>query len=115
MMERTGWIGERNCAGCRYWSEMIARSIGGNDVEALCLAPEGPCSGKYKTGSKSCSAFARNTHGAVDDPPNYGEEARAAYAAQAAMKHPNGKPVYAPDGTLLTSNGTRSVFDDVDL
>ena len=32
----------RNCGGCRYWSEMIAQSIGGREVEAMCLSPDGP-------------------------------------------------------------------------
>jgi hypothetical protein len=57
----------------------------------------------------------RPQHGAVDDPPDYGEEVRAAYAEQAALKHPNGKPQYAPDGTMLNDDGTRSIFDDIDL
>ena len=30
------------------------------------------------------------------------------------MKHSNGEPKYAPDGTLLNGDGTRSIFDDVD-
>lgn len=112
---RTGWIGERNCGGCRYWSEMIAQSIGGRSVEALCLNSAGPCSGKYVVETQTCDGFARNTFGAVDDPPDYGEEVRAAYAEQAALKHSNGKPKYAPDGTMLNDDGTRSIFDDVDL
>lgn len=29
-------------------------------------------------------------------------------------KHPNGAPMYAPDGTMLDENGNRSIFDDVD-
>lgn len=106
---------ERNCSGCRYWSEMIAQSIGGRDVEAMCLAPEGsPAKGKYMVGSQTCAAYAKNTHGAVDDPPDYGEVARAAYAIDAALKHNNGSPMYAPDGTLLDERGNRSIFDDVD-
>ena len=113
-MERTGWIGERNCAGCRYWSEMIAQS-NGRAVEALCLNEASPCSGKYMVGSQTCPAFARNTFGAVDDPPDYGKQVRALYASQAEIKHPNGKPMYAPDGTMLDDKGNRSIFDDVDL
>lgn len=104
---------ERNCSGCRYWSEMIAQSIGGAHVEALCLTPSGPAKGKYMVGTQTCNAFAKNSHGAVDDPPDYGEAARAAYASDAAMKHPNGAPVYAPDGTMLDENGNRSIFDDI--
>lgn len=105
---------DRNCSGCRYWSEMIAKSIGGRDVEALCLAPAGPAKGKYMVGSQTCSSFAKNTFGAVDNPPDYGEAARAGYAKQAALRHPNGKPAFAPDGTMLTERGTRSIFDDID-
>ncbi|PBB96697.1 hypothetical protein [Mesorhizobium sp. WSM3862] len=33
---------------------------------------------------------------------------------QRAAKHPNGRHVWAPDGTLLDENGNRSIFDDVD-
>jgi len=72
----------RNCAGCRFWSEMIAQSIGGGPVEALCLADKGPRSGKYTTGRVTCDAWKSGHLGAVDDPPNYGEETRAAYAAE---------------------------------
>jgi hypothetical protein len=94
---------------------MIAQSIGGRDVEAMCLAPEGsPARGKYMVGSQTCSAYAKNTHGAVDEPPNYGEAARDAYAIDAALRHSNGAPMYAPDGTLLDEKGNRSIFDDVD-
>lgn len=30
------------------------------------------------------------------------------------MKHPNGKPMFAPDGMMLDEKGNRSIFDDVD-
>ena len=30
------------------------------------------------------------------------------------QKHPNGSPRYSPDGTMLDSDGNRSIFDDVD-
>jgi hypothetical protein len=106
-MERTGWIGERNCAGCRYWSEMIAKAEGSR-VVAMCLADGGPRNGEYMSGAETCSAFARNTFGAVDDPPDYGEQVRALYAAEAALKHENGRPQYAPDGTMLDDRGNRS-------
>jgi len=29
------------------------------------------------------------------------------------MKHENGKPKYAQDGTMLTDRGVRSIFDDL--
>jgi hypothetical protein len=105
---------DRNCSGCRYWSEMIAQSIGGHAVEAMCLAPSGPAQGKYMVGSQTCTSFAKNTAGAVDDPPDYGEDARHLYHQQALAKHPNGAPMYAPDGTMLDDRGNRSIFDDVD-
>lgn len=105
---------ERNCGGCRYWSEMVAQSIGGRNVEALCLNSAGPCSGKYMVATQVCDAYAKNTLGAVDDPPDYGEEVRAAYAEQAAAKYENGSPKFAADGTMLDDKGNRSIFDDVD-
>lgn len=74
----------RTCEGCRYWSEMVARSHGGGPVEALCLANEGPRSGKYTTARTTCTSWASGHFGAVDDPPDYGEAARAAYAAEEA-------------------------------
>ena len=40
MSDRT--YGEtRNCAGCRFWSEMLAQAIGGGPVTAMCLAEAG--------------------------------------------------------------------------
>ncbi len=70
-----------NCAGCRFWSEMIAQVIGGRPLEAICLA-EGPYSGKYVTERMTCPSWRSGWAGAVDDPPNYGEESRAAYAEE---------------------------------
>lgn len=110
-MART--LGTRDCGGCRYWSEMIAMVQAG-DVVAMCLG-RGIMNGKYTTGRQTCDAYAKNTHGAVDDPPDYGEEVRALYEADAARKYPNGAPMYAPDGTMLNDAGHRSIFDDVDL
>ncbi len=112
-------LGERTCGGCRYWSEMIARAGSGTDnprgdTEALCLAASGPYAGKYTTMAKTCDSFAKNTVGAIDDPPNYGEETRAEYAKQAAATYPNGAPMYSRDGMLLDHLGNRSIFDDID-
>ncbi len=110
---------ERNCSGCRYWSEMIARAGGGTtnprgDTEACCRSHGGPQAGEYTTAKRTCAAFAKGTHGAVDDLPDYGEAARAAYAVEASMKHKNDAPMFAPDGTLLDDKGNCSIFDDVD-
>lgn len=74
----------RDCNGCRFWSEMIAQSIGGALVEAYCLSGDGPLAGKYTRGRQTCSAWKSGHLGAVDDPPNYGEEVRAAYEAEEA-------------------------------
>ena len=72
----------RNCAGCRFWSEMIAQA-GGDcvGVEAMCLG-DGPKHGKYVSARATCDAWKSGHHGAVDEPPNYGEETRALYAAE---------------------------------
>ena len=91
------WAGERNCDGCRYWSDMIARAGGGTtnprgDTEALCLAKSGHYAGRYTTAEMACDAFARDTAGKVDGPPNYGEEACEVYAAEARARYPNGTP-----------------------
>lgn len=69
-----------NCAGCRYWSEMIAQALGGRPLEAMCLSSDGPLKGKYVTARQTCSAWASGHYGAVDDPPDYGEEVRRMYA-----------------------------------
>lgn len=105
--------GTRDCGGCRYWSEMIAMVQDGALV-AMCLGA-GPYGGRYTNGTTTCDAFAKNTAGAVDEPPGYGEESRAEYQRQAEKKHANGAPMYAPDGTLLDDKGNRSIFDDIDL
>lgn len=103
---------ERNCSGCRYWSEMVAM-VRNDDVVAMCLGG-GAWAGKYTKAQQSCDSYAKNSHGAVDDPPDYGEESRAAYEKEAQMKHANGAPMFASDGTMLDEKGNRSIFDDVD-
>lgn len=105
-------LGERNCGGCRYWSEMIGRAGGGTtntrgDTEALCLAPSGVAKGTYTTAADYCGEFAKNTHGAVDHPEN-GEEAMFLYETESKTTYPNGKPRFAKDGTMLDEHGNRS-------
>lgn len=70
------------CENCRFWSQMCAQSIGYGPVEALCLAPNGPHHGKYKGSNDRCPSWKINTHGAWDEPPDYGETARTAYEAE---------------------------------
>lgn len=74
----------RNCAGCRFWSEMIAMSgpETGGKVVALCLADKGPCHGGYTLGTKTCASWAHNLYGAVDSPPDYGVTVRAMYETE---------------------------------
>lgn len=62
---------------------MIARSHGG-PVEAMCLAPAGEKSGKYTTARMNCGSWKSGHLGAIDEPPDYGAETRAAYAAEEA-------------------------------
>lgn len=70
---------KRNCGGCRFWSEMIAQSIGCGPIQALCLADGGPRRGKYTSGRDTCEAWKSGHHGAIDSPPHYGEEVRKLY------------------------------------
>lgn len=73
----------KNCKGCRYWSEMIAKcgpDPGGN-VVAMCLSPDSPAKGTYKAGFQKCEKWASGHFGAVDEPGQepdvYDEEAPA--------------------------------------
>ena len=85
MSDRT--YGEtRNCAGCRFWSEMVARAIGGGPIEAMCLADSGPYSSKYTTWRVRCDSWKSGHHGAVDDPPNYGEITRLLYDEEESVQ-----------------------------
>jgi hypothetical protein len=61
---------------------MIARAWGDNPIEALCLAQSGPFKRQYVTGGRTCESWASGHHGAVDEPPDYGEQVRAMYAAE---------------------------------
>lgn len=64
----------KNCKGCRYWSEMLAQSIGGGPVQAFCLAQGGPMSGRYTSGRQTCPAWASGHYGAIDTPGYTGQE-----------------------------------------
>lgn len=76
----------KNCGGCRFWSEMIAGSNSDNSaVEAMCLAPEGPYADKYTTERMTCPSWKHGEYGAIDSPPNYGEEVQKMYAAEEAQ------------------------------
>jgi len=44
----------KTCSSCAGWSELIARSLGGGPVEALCIREGSPHAGKYTTGEMGC-------------------------------------------------------------
>lgn len=56
----------KNCKGCRYWSEMLARYEGG-PMQAVCLSG-GEMNGKWKSENQTCSAWASGHDGAIDEP-----------------------------------------------
>lgn len=56
------------CEGCRYWSEMVAQSIGLGPMEALCLRDASPHGGTMTKETDTCSEWKEATHGAIDDP-----------------------------------------------
>lgn len=66
---------------------MVAQAMGGGPIEALCLSEEqylvpGTPNRNFVRADFSCSHWKINSHGAVDEPPDYGETARAAYAEE---------------------------------
>lgn len=71
----------RNCAGCRYWSEMIAHAAEGI-IKAVCLTPNGTLNQQYTSKSMTCEAWQSGHHGAIDEPPDNGEKVRALYAEE---------------------------------
>jgi hypothetical protein len=70
------------CENCRFWSQMVAQSIGLGGVEAVCLSGTGPFARKFKYATSSCPSWKSDHHGKVDDPPDYGVASRAAYAVE---------------------------------
>lgn len=68
MLDYRSWGDTKNCHGCRYWSEMLAQAIGDGPLEAMCLAQDGPYTGKYTTKRQTCKAYEEGSLGAVDDP-----------------------------------------------
>lgn len=77
---------------------MIARCHGGGQVEAMCLVDGGPKSGRYTTSRGTCAAWESGHYGAVDDPPNYGEEVRPLYEAEKKKaRKRNDKPLQSAE------------------
>lgn len=75
-----------NCETCRFWSEMIAMSLGGGPVQAMCLSPEGPNRSRYTIGSKSCDGWKSGHYGAVDEPSEPGDEVWRLYEEEEKKK-----------------------------
>lgn len=61
---------------------MCARADGGGPVQALCLVGIGTHKGKYTSGRMSCESWKSGHFGAIDEPPDYGEEVRRAYESE---------------------------------
>jgi hypothetical protein len=70
------------CDNCRFWSQMVAQSIGLSGVEALCLSDTSPHSGAYTRRMSAAPNGGKTLMAAVDEPPDYGETARALYTAE---------------------------------
>ena len=103
---------DRPCVECRYWSQMIAQSIGPGPIEAWCLSQTQKQ--RFRRADDTCDDWAKNSHGAVDEPPDYGETANEKYRIEAARKYPNGAPMFDKHGMMLDDQGNRSIFDDVE-
>lgn len=61
------WGETRNCHGCRYWSEMIAKSVG-SGMQAMCLGPGSPMRSQYTSKRQTCDKWDAGYLGAVDAP-----------------------------------------------
>jgi hypothetical protein len=72
---------KENCKSCQFWSETIARAATDLAVEAVCLADNSPRRGRYVRSEDRCQAWARNSHGAIDD-PHCGNEAVEFYGSR---------------------------------
>jgi hypothetical protein len=42
------------CETCCYWSDLLARSEGGDGLQAVCLCIGGPRYSQYTKGAESC-------------------------------------------------------------
>jgi len=61
------WGQTQNCKGCRFWSEMLAKSDGG-PVFAMCLNSKSSEYQNYKAGFGRCDEWKSGHLGAVDSP-----------------------------------------------
>lgn len=57
-------MGRGTCDGCKFWSELCAAAIGGEEMKALCLNPE---SHRYQAMvAGGCDKYAAGP--SIDDP-----------------------------------------------
>jgi hypothetical protein len=47
---------QKKCSTCQKWSDLIARAVCGQSIEALCIGP-GPRSGEWTHQQDDCSAW----------------------------------------------------------
>jgi hypothetical protein len=52
---------------CRYWSDRIARAVGGAQIEAVCLSPASPFNSAYTDGEAGCPAWKDAPFGSIDE------------------------------------------------
>lgn len=104
----------KDCAGCRFWSEMIAMANDDRGLQAMCLSSDGPLARKYTVGVQTCTEWKSGHLGAIDQPPDYGEETREQYDMEATKVYSNGQRMFTDGGTMLDEHGNRSIFDDLD-
>jgi hypothetical protein len=77
---------EKICETCRYWSELVIRSLGPkHSLKALCLNHEGPFYGRFCRGAERCPSWASGHLGAIDDP----DLPEGAYASQGVAEPHN--------------------------
>ena len=82
-MSRT--FGEtKDCAGCRFWSELIAKGVAGR-VLSMCLAERGPFFQDYTSALQACDGWKSGHLGAVDEPVDYGLEGLSLYGTEEAQ------------------------------
>lgn len=68
-LDYRSWGETKNCHGCRYWSEMLARGNDDNsELVAYCLNRESPNSGKWVSKGTTCKAWKSGEFGAIDSP-----------------------------------------------
>lgn len=96
----------KNCEGCRYWSEMIAR-IASDRVEAVCLAVHGKNAGHYTGEADACSAWEAGTHGAVRPAHAEGRRGARGLRRRGPMEWGPMKAIYAIVG--MKHRGTEAL------